>query len=41
LLRAEAHCGAHFVSHALWTAWIAWALNLALYAALRPVGWRT
>lgn len=27
--------GAHFASHALWTAWIAWALNLALYALLR------
>ncbi len=27
--------GAHFVSHALWTAWIAWAVNLALYLALR------
>ncbi|MBI3376370.1 MAG: hypothetical protein HY017_32025 [Betaproteobacteria bacterium] len=24
--------GAHFVSHALWTAWIAWAINVA-YAA--------
>jgi len=27
--------GAHFVSHTLWTAWIAWAVNLALYVALR------
>ena len=27
--------GAHFASHALWTAWIAWALNLGLYALLR------
>jgi membrane-associated PAP2 superfamily phosphatase len=26
--------GAHFASHALWTAWISWALNVALYAAL-------
>lgn len=33
--------GAHFVSHALWTAWIAWAVNLALYLALRRAGWRT
>jgi membrane-associated PAP2 superfamily phosphatase len=41
LLRAEAHCGAHFVSHALWTAWIAWAVNLALYLALKRAGWRT
>lgn len=27
--------GAHFVSHALWTAWVAWALNLALYVLLQ------
>ena len=27
--------GAHFASHALWTAWIAWALNIALYALIR------
>jgi membrane-associated PAP2 superfamily phosphatase len=27
--------GAHFASHALWTAWIAWALNVALYALIR------
>ena len=27
--------GAHFASHALWTAWIAWALNVVLYAAWR------
>lgn len=27
--------GAHFASHALWTAWIAWALNVGLYAAWR------
>ncbi len=33
--------GAHFVSHALWTAWIAWAVNLALYLALKRAGWRT
>ena len=26
--------GAHFASHALWTAWIAWAVNAALYGAL-------
>jgi len=26
--------GAHFVSHSLWTAWVAWAVNLALDAAL-------
>ena len=26
--------GAHFASHALWTAWVAWALNVALHAAL-------
>jgi membrane-associated PAP2 superfamily phosphatase len=25
--------GAHFVSHVLWTAWIAWAVTLALAAA--------
>lgn len=29
--------GAHFVSHALWTAWLAWALNVGLYAALRSL----
>ena len=27
--------GAHFASHALWTAWISWALNVALYALVR------
>ena len=27
--------GAHFASHALWTAWIAWTLNVLLYALLR------
>jgi membrane-associated PAP2 superfamily phosphatase len=27
--------GAHFASHALWTAWMAWALNIALYALIR------
>jgi membrane-associated PAP2 superfamily phosphatase len=27
--------GAHFASHVLWTAWVAWAINVALYAALR------
>lgn len=27
--------GAHFLSHALWTAWISWALNVALYALVR------
>lgn len=27
--------GAHFASHALWTAWIAWALNVGLYALMR------
>ncbi len=27
--------GAHFASHALWTAWIAWALNIVLYALIR------
>jgi membrane-associated PAP2 superfamily phosphatase len=27
--------GAHFATHALWTAWIAWALNVVLYAAWR------
>ena len=27
--------GAHFASHALWTAWIAWALNVGLYALIR------
>jgi membrane-associated PAP2 superfamily phosphatase len=27
--------GAHFASHALWTAWICWALNVVLYAAIR------
>lgn len=29
--------GAHFVSHALWTAWIAWAINV-VYAAFRSRG---
>jgi len=27
--------GAHFASHILWTAWVAWALNAALYALIR------
>lgn len=27
--------GAHFASHALWTAWVAWALNIAFYALIR------
>lgn len=27
--------GAHFASHALWTGWLAWALNVALYALIR------
>jgi len=27
--------GAHFASHILWTAWVAWALNVALYALIR------
>jgi membrane-associated PAP2 superfamily phosphatase len=27
--------GAHFLSHALWTAWISWGLNLALYVLVR------
>ncbi len=27
--------GAHFLSHVLWSAWFAWALTLALAAALR------
>jgi membrane-associated PAP2 superfamily phosphatase len=27
--------GAHFASHALWTAWVAWAINFALYALIR------
>lgn len=27
--------GAHFASHALWTAWVAWALNVVLYALIR------
>jgi membrane-associated PAP2 superfamily phosphatase len=27
--------GAHFVSHVLWTAWVAWAVTLALAAARR------
>lgn len=27
--------GAHFVSHSLWTAWIAWAVNVILYELLR------
>ena len=27
--------GAHFVSHGLWTAWVAWALNIGLYALIR------
>jgi membrane-associated PAP2 superfamily phosphatase len=26
--------GAHFASHSLWTAWVAWAVNVALYALL-------
>lgn len=28
--------GAHFASHVLWTAWVAWAVTLALAAAARP-----
>jgi len=31
----QAARGAHFVSHVLWTAWIAWALTLALAAPAR------
>lgn len=27
--------GAHFASHGLWTAWLAWAVNVALYALIR------
>lgn len=27
--------GAHFASHALWTAWVTWALNVVLYALIR------
>jgi membrane-associated PAP2 superfamily phosphatase len=27
--------GAHFLSHALWTAWISWGLNVALYPLVR------
>lgn len=27
--------GAHFPSHSLWTAWVAWALNVVLYALIR------
>lgn len=27
--------GAHFASHGLWTAWVAWAVNLVLYALIR------
>ncbi|HET9734942.1 MAG TPA: phosphatase PAP2 family protein [Burkholderiales bacterium] len=27
--------GAHFASHALWTAWISWGLNLVLYGLVR------
>jgi len=27
--------GAHLASHALWTAWVAWALNIVLYAVIR------
>lgn len=33
--------GAHFASHALWTAWVAWAINIPLYALrrrLKPPG---
>lgn len=33
--------GAHFASHSLWTAWVAWAVNVALYALiqrLKPPG---
>jgi membrane-associated PAP2 superfamily phosphatase len=27
--------GAHFASHGLWTAWLVWAVNVALYALIR------
>ena len=27
--------GAHFASHPLWTAWVAWAVNVVLYALIR------
>jgi len=27
--------GAHFASHGLWTAWVAWAVNVVLYALIR------
>lgn len=27
--------GAHFASHILWTAWVAWALNVVLHALIR------
>lgn len=27
--------GAHFLSHVLWSAWLAWALSLALAALTR------
>ncbi len=27
--------GAHFASHGLWTAWVAWAVNVVLYVLLR------
>lgn len=30
--------GAHFASHVLWTAWVAWAVTLALAALPRPPG---
>lgn len=29
--------GAHFASHGLWTAWVAWAVNVALYALIRSL----
>jgi len=27
--------GAHFASHSLWTAWVAWGVNVVLYALMR------
>lgn len=32
---AQVARGAHFASHVLWTAWLAWALNVACYALIR------
>jgi membrane-associated PAP2 superfamily phosphatase len=31
--------GAHFLSHVLWAAWVAWAMSLALAAAFRVELW--